>query len=100
MSIKARLMLLMLVAALPVILLYGWSELTDLRQRVEADRNQLQRSARLLAAQQDQIFQRSESILTTMLAAASELRDDPESCNRLLARLATLAPGYTGFGVA
>lgn len=100
MSIKVRLMLLILVAALPVIVLYGWSELTDLRQRVDAAQNQLQRSTRLLAAQQDQIFQRSESILTTMLAAASELRDNGESCNRLLARLAALAPGYTGFGVA
>ena len=65
MSIKARLMLLILVAAFPVLVLFAWSELETRSQRLDLAAADLQRSARLLAAQQDQFFQRAESILRT-----------------------------------
>jgi two-component sensor histidine kinase len=100
MSIKARLLLLIIVAALPVFLLYLWSEVANHRQRHLEAEDQLLRSARLLAAQQDQFFQRAESLLGTMLVGVSDDWRESERCNAYLARLAERNPAYTGFGVA
>ena len=100
MSIKSRLLLLILVAALPVFLLYAWSEVQDRQQRREAAEDQLLRSVRLLAAQQSQFFQRAESVLSAMLVAISDDWEQTERCNAYLIRLAAHNPGFTGLGIA
>ena len=94
-----RLLLLVLLAALPVFLLNAWSEIEERRERRLAAEDQLVRSVRLLAAQQDQFFQRAESILTAMLTTISESWQDTAACNARLARLAVQNPAYTGFGI-
>ncbi len=100
MSVKLRLLLLVLVAALPVFLLTAWYEVVDRRQWRSAAEQQLLRSVRLLAAQQDQFFQRADSTLTAMLVAVSDSWSDTAACNAYLIRLAERNPAYTGFGVA
>ena len=100
MTIKIRLLLLILVAALPVFLLYAWSEFEGRDQRRAAAEDQLLRSTRLLAAQQVQFFQRAESVLSAVLTAVSDNWQDTELCNAYLIRLAGRNPAFTGLGVA
>ena len=99
-TIKGRLLLLVLVAALPVFLLMVWNELARGRElRAEAEAQAL-RTARLIAAEQEQFFETARTVLATYLAAPSVQEGDGAACSAYLARLLEPFPRYTGFGVA
>ncbi|MCW5714830.1 MAG: HAMP domain-containing protein [Bauldia sp.] len=87
-SVSARLILLIAIAALPVLLLYVWSALDQRRNLLDTAEDQLLRSARLLAAQQDQYFLRARNVMSTVLRAAEEISTADPDCNDLLATIA------------
>lgn len=87
-SVSARLLLLTGIAALPVLLLYVWSALDQRRDLLDTAGDQLLRSARLLAAQQDQYFLRAQNVMSTVLRAAEEISTAGPDCNALLAAIA------------
>jgi two-component sensor histidine kinase/heme exporter protein D len=86
-SVSARLILLIAIAALPVFLLYVWSALDQRRDLLDTAEDQLLRSARLLAAQQDQYFLRARNVMSTVLRAADEIGTADPDCNGLLASI-------------
>lgn len=99
-SVSARLMLLILVAALPVMALYVWSALDRRAEALATAEDQLLRSARLLAAQQNQFFQGTRSVLNTMLLAAEAVGVPSDSCNALLRSIASRDPNYLTVSIA
>lgn len=99
-TIKGRLLALVLIAAFPVILLDLWNEL-ERRAYLQAEAAaQALRAARLIAAEQDQYFETARTVLTAYLAMPQVRNGDWEACNAYLARLIAAFPHYTGFGVA
>lgn len=93
-SIKSRLVLLILVAALPVILFHVWTAI-DRRTEVRAGaEEQLLRSARLLAAQQVAQFSNARNILETLTMMAGQFGIDDSGCDPFLDRVAAANPTY------
>jgi two-component sensor histidine kinase len=99
-SIRSRLLALVLVAALPVALLDIWSEIDLRQQRSEEVEQQVAQTARLIAAEQDQYLETARTVLATFLDSPSVLAGQGASCNDYLAKLHQRFPDFTGFGVA
>jgi len=92
--------LLILVAATPVLVLHVWSALDARSNVLSVAEDQLARSARLLAAQQVQFFLNGRDILDTLLVVAEEIGVDNFACEMLLDRIAAENESYTALGVA
>lgn len=99
-TVSARLMLLILVAALPVFILYVWQALDQRQGMLDSAEDQLIRSARLMAAQQNQFFLRAHSVLSTMLIAAENIGPSEPACNGLLSTIASRDSTYLVLSVA
>jgi two-component sensor histidine kinase len=99
-AISSRLVLLILVSATPVLVLHVWSALDTRTQVLATATDQLTRSARLLAAQQVQLFLNARDMLNTLLVAAEEIGADGFGCTPLLRRMAADNPGYAALGIA
>ncbi|MCC6736436.1 MAG: HAMP domain-containing protein [Bauldia sp.] len=99
-SVSARLILLIAIAALPVFLLYVWSALDQRRSVLDAAEDQLLRSARLLAAQQDQYFLRARNVMSTVLRAAAEIGTADPGCSPLLTSIADADETFAFLGLA
>lgn len=93
-------MLLILVAALPVMALYVWSALDQRQETLATAEDQLLRSARLLAAQQNQFFEGTRSVLSTMLLAAEAVGVPSDACNALLRSIGAREPNYLTVRIA
>lgn len=99
-TIGFRLALLILIAALPVLVLEIYRSLEWGRQRVAEIGFEVERSARLIAAEQDQYFENARSVLATYLQSPSVSERQPRSCSAYLTRLSDGFAPYTGLGVA
>ena len=100
MKLSVRLLILVLVAALPVLALQVYGLVEDREQGKAAIAEQALDLARLAAAQQDQFIEGARSLL----AAAAQLpevrnRDGP-GCDRRMAELLVQFPTVTGIGAA
>jgi len=97
--LRARLILLVLLAVLPAFGLLAYSG-TQERRRAAADaRAEAERLTGLVAGSEDQLIAGARDVLTA-LAATPELRAPPGgSCDALLQRLLPRYPQYASFGV-
>ena len=98
MKLSLRLLILVLIAALPVLALQVYGLVDDREQRKAAIAKQAMDLARLAAAQQDQFIEGARSLL----AAAAQLpevkdRNAPE-CDRRMAELLVQFPTVAGIG--
>ena len=100
-SLRARLILLVLLALLPamVILFYNAAETRNREAiRVRADVLTL---SRLAASQQEQVIESARQVLISLAQLPEVRRGDPEACGARLAELMEQYQyGYTGFAVA
>ncbi|MDQ4099928.1 MAG: ester cyclase [Chloroflexota bacterium] len=98
-SLRFRLTLLVLLAALPAL---GLLLLTASEQRtnaIEAAELETRRVARLAAANQNNLIDETQLLLNT-LARLPEVRgNDPTACNELLINLVASEPRYNNLGV-
>jgi two-component sensor histidine kinase len=99
-AISSRLVLLILVAATPVLVLHVWSALDTRTQVLATATDELTRSARLLAAQQVQLFLNARDVLSTLLVMADEIGADGFGCGPLLDRIAAENDSYAALAIA
>ena len=99
-TISSRLVLLILVAATPVLVLHVWGALDARSEVLEVAEDQIQRSSRLLAAQQVQLFLNARNVLDTLLVVAEELGVEDFNCDTLLDRIAAENQSYIAVGIA
>jgi hypothetical protein len=100
MTIKGRLLALVLIAALPVFLLALWNQVDRRQQRAQEATEQVLQAARLIAAEQHQFFEAARTVLATYLQAPVVQAGDRDACGAYLARLLAQFQAYTGYGVA
>ena len=98
MKLSVRLLLLVLIAALPILAMQVHGLLQDREQRKAAIAEQALELARLAAAQQDQFIEGARYLL----AAAAQLPDvqnrDAAACNARMAEFLRLFPTIAGIG--
>jgi two-component sensor histidine kinase len=99
-TIGFRLALLILIAALPVLVLEIYRSLEWGRQRVAEIGLEVERAARLIAAEQDQYFENARTVLAAYLQSPSVSQRQPTACSAYLTRLSAEFPTYTGLGAA
>lgn len=99
-SISSRLVLLILVAALPVFILLLWSAFDNRATVREQAESQLLRSARLLAARQTQFFLNGRDILGSAIVMAEQVGFANGTCSDLLASIAEANVTYVGLAIA
>lgn len=99
-TVSWRLVLLILVAAMPVFILHIWTALESRSNTLAVAEDQLMRSAGLLAAQEDQLFLNGRNILSTILVVADEIGISEPDCDLLLGRIVAENESYTAMGVA
>jgi len=99
-SITASLVLLILAAALPVMALLAWSTIEQRNGVIERAEDQLLRSARLLAAQQQGMFTNARDLLNTLTVAATEIGVDNPACGTLASRIASQNTSYEALAIA
>ncbi|HET8728527.1 MAG TPA: cache domain-containing protein, partial [Alphaproteobacteria bacterium] len=100
MSIRGRLLLLVLIAAVPVFLLDVWSEVAErqqLRARLRGEALQLAGHA---AAEQDLRFENARYLLATLAESDLISGEDSDNCSAFLEGLADKFPIYVDIGAA
>jgi steroid delta-isomerase-like uncharacterized protein len=98
-SLRFRLTLLVLLAALPAL---GLLLLTASEQRndaIDAAEEDARRVARLAAANQASLNDQTRLLLNTLARLPEVRADDPAACNSLLINLVASDPRYTNLGV-
>lgn len=98
-SITLSLVLLILAAALPVMALYAWSAIEQRNQVIAAAEDQLLRSAKLVASQQQSMFTNAGNLLSTLLVAATEIGVQDPKCGQLADRIASENRTYEALAV-
>lgn len=99
-SLRARLLLLVLLAVVPAwgLMLYSAGE--QRRMASEGIQQDALRLARVVAASHDGLIEGARQILTTLAQVPSIRAAEPRACQALLAGLLKQYPGYANFGVA
>ena len=97
-KLSARLLLLVLIAALPVLALQVYEQVELRAQRKEVVGEQALQLAHLAAAQQDQFVEGARALLTALARLPEVQRRDPEACSALFAELKPQFPAVTGIG--
>jgi hypothetical protein len=98
-STGLRLLLLVLVAASPVLVVRAVSFRTDRQAVREHSGDQVLLIARLAAAQQRSLVSQAQKLAIAM-AGSIEARSDPVTCGRWLAELLERNPSFASFGIA
>ena len=98
-SLRARLLVVLAVALLPLALLFVWSEVRQDRAAAEQARTQLKFAASLLAAHEDRAVDAAEQLLGAIagIPGLSKMRGD--TCQRYLGNLREAYPAYAQIGV-
>ncbi|MBD2101369.1 PAS domain S-box protein [Leptolyngbya sp. FACHB-261] len=97
-SLRARLVLLVLLAVIPALGLVLHSASMQRRYAESRVRENLLRYTKFAAANQKQATEGTRQLLIA-LSELPQLREGNADCNRLLAKLLENYPAYTGFGV-
>jgi PAS domain S-box-containing protein len=98
-SLRERLVVLMLAALLPVLGLSLWMALRETRSSIELAQSQLRFSASLLAANQDRAVDAAEQLLGA-IAAMPQLRSlDHARCEAYFENLRARYPMYSNLGL-
>lgn len=99
-KLSVRLLLLVLLAAVPVFAVEAFYELEGREQRRTEAGLEVQRMADLVAGQLDRMIEGAETVLVTIGHFPSVRERDPETCNDTLIRLAARFPNLDTVGVA
>lgn len=98
-SLRARLTLLVLLAALPALALLLLTASEQRNDAILAAEEDAQRVARLAAANQNSLIAQTRLLLNTLARLPEVRADDPAGCNTLLRNLVNSDPRYTNLGV-
>ena len=99
-SLRARLLLLVLLAVIPVLGLLLYTDLEQRRLAADQAQEDALRFVRLAAADQTQLIQGTDQLLAA-LAQLPAVRDgDPEACTLLFTNLLKRYPAYANLGAA
>jgi PAS domain S-box-containing protein len=98
MKLGIRLLILVMVAALPIFALKVQSLLQDRAERKAAIADQALHLARLAAAQQDQFIEAARYLLAAAAQFPEVQKRDPAGCGRRMAELIGQFPTVTGLG--
>ena len=96
-SIKKKLAILFLMAALPAIIIIVYAGLENHRRAVSSAEQQLQAFSGHLAETQAQVTLATKALLEGLAMLPEVRRGDTEACNRLLATLLKINPAYAVF---
>jgi PAS domain S-box-containing protein len=98
MKLGARLLVLVLIAALPILALQVHALLQDRAERKAAIAEQALNLARLAAAQQDQFIEAARYLLAAAAQFPEVQERDPAGCGRRMAELIGQFPTVSGLG--
>lgn len=99
-SLRSRLVLLVLMAALPAFGVIVHTSMEQRRLAVEQTKRDALWFARLAALEQRQLVAATHELLLNLADRADIRRPKSETCHRTLSRLLAQRPHYTNFGVA
>jgi two-component sensor histidine kinase len=99
-KLSIRLLLLVLLAAVPVFLVEAYYELQLREERRTEIGQRVQQMADLVAGQLDRMIEGAQTVLITLGNFPSIRERDTETCNDILIRLAARFPTHDSFGVA
>jgi PAS domain S-box-containing protein len=98
-SLRERLLLLVVAAMLPLAALLVWISVREMRDDVEAAQSQLMFAASLIAAHQDRNVADARNLLATIGAMPQMRNPERNSCNRFFETLHGLHPIYSNIGI-
>ena len=99
-KLSVRLLLLVLLTAVPVFAVEAYYELQLREQRRTEIGQQVQQMADLVAGQLDRMIEGAQTVLVTLGQLPAVRERDPAACNDTLIRLAARFPNIDGIGVA
>ncbi len=99
-SLRARLLLLVLLAALPALGLILYTDLEQRRLAATQAQEDALRLARLAAADQAQLIQGAHQLLTALAQLPAVRNGDSDTCTMLFTRLFKQYPVYANLGAA
>jgi signal transduction histidine kinase len=99
-SLRARLLLLVLLAAVPVLGLILYTDLEQRRLAADQAQEDALRFARLAAADQAQLIQGAHQLLTALSQLPAVRDGDSETCTMLFTNLLKQYPVYANLGAA
>ncbi len=97
-SLRERLVILMVAAILPLFALSFWLALRETRSATQHTQSQLKFAAALVAANQDAAVESAKQLLGA-IAAVEELRGDRSQCQGYFERLRGRYPRYANIGL-
>ena len=98
-KLSVRLLLLVLLTAVPVFAVEAYYELQVREQRRTEIGQQVQQMADLVAGQLDRMIEGAQTVLVTLGQLPAVRERDPAACNDALIRLAARFPNVDGIGV-
>src|SRR5262245_58029369 len=97
---RSRIILLVVIAALPALAFTVYSTWDERRRAEEHARQELKRTVTLAAHQQAQIIEGARQTLVAISLVPSAVLNDPKRCNEYLAKLLAQSPGiYHSMGI-
>jgi len=99
-SLRARLLLLALLAVLPALGLILYTDLEQRRLAATQAQDDALRLARLAAADQGQLLQSTHQLLTALAQLPAVRNGDPNTCTTLFTNLRRQYPVYANLGAA
>lgn len=99
-SVRARLMILAVIAVAPLVLERVYNEELDRSERIEATYRQAHDLARQGAAQQNEVIASARSVLQVVASARAAFTPTDNECNRFLENIAKPAPWIKTLSVA
>ncbi|HXD42759.1 MAG TPA: PAS domain-containing protein [Ramlibacter sp.] len=98
-SLRERLLLLVLAAILPLAGLLVWVSVREMQDDIADAKSQLTFAASLIAAHQDRNVADARNLLATIGAMPQMRRPEPVTCNKFFETLHDLHPVYSNFGI-
>ena len=98
-SLRERLVILMVAAILPLFALSFWLALRENRSATELAQSQLKFAASLVAANQDRYVEAAQQLLGAIAGLPHLHVDAPDACQKDFAQLRERFPGYSNMGL-
>ena len=99
-SLRSRLIVLVLLAIIPAILLFGYTVAEQRRIAAEDVKTEAQWLTRLMVAEQERVIDNTRQLLLTLSHLSVVRQQSWESCNSLFTELLVQYPSYANLGVA
>ncbi|HKJ22164.1 MAG TPA: EAL domain-containing protein [Gammaproteobacteria bacterium] len=99
-GLRARLLLLVLMAVLPVFGLIGYTAVSQRHEATAAAKRDTMTLVRLAAREQSQLIANTRQLLMGLAKVPAVKHLDPVACHRIMVELSKPYPYYMNFGVA